>query len=32
MPTTAFVTKFRDEFEAYLEKSRAVQVPELAVV
>jgi NADH-quinone oxidoreductase subunit F len=32
MPTTAFVTKFRDEFEAHLEKSQAVQVPELAVV
>jgi NADH-quinone oxidoreductase subunit F len=32
MPTTAFVTKFRDEFEAYLEKSHAVQTPELAVV
>ncbi|MGI8960305.1 MAG: NADH-quinone oxidoreductase subunit NuoF [Bryobacteraceae bacterium] len=32
MPTTAFVTKFRDEFEAYLEKFPAVQVPELAVV
>ena len=32
MPTTAFVTKFRDEFEAYLEKSHPVQVPELAVV
>jgi NADH-quinone oxidoreductase subunit F len=32
MPTTAFVTKFRDEFEAYLQKSRAAQAPELALV
>ena len=23
MPTAAFITKFRDEFEAYLKKSRA---------
>jgi NADH-quinone oxidoreductase subunit F len=32
MPTAAFIAKFRDEFEAYLEKSPAVQEPELAVV
>jgi NADH-quinone oxidoreductase subunit F len=32
MPTTAFVTKFRDEFEAYLQKSHAAQTPELALV
>ncbi|MGA8026361.1 MAG: NADH-quinone oxidoreductase subunit NuoF [Bryobacteraceae bacterium] len=33
MPTAAFVAKFRDEFEAYLAKSRpTVRVPELAVV
>jgi NADH-quinone oxidoreductase subunit F len=33
MPTAAFVAKFRDEFEARLQKSRAaVPVPELAVV
>ena len=34
MPTGAFVAKFRDEFEAYLAKSRApsVEVPELAIV
>jgi len=32
MPTTAFVTKFRDEFEAYLQKPRATQTPELALV
>jgi NADH-quinone oxidoreductase subunit F len=33
MPTTAFITKFRDEFEAYLKKtSPPVNTPELAVV
>jgi NADH-quinone oxidoreductase subunit F len=32
MPTTAFVTKFRDEFEAYLEKSHAARTPELVLV
>jgi NADH-quinone oxidoreductase subunit F len=32
MPTAAFVTKFRDEFEAYLKKSREVRIPELEVV
>ncbi len=33
MPTTAFITKFRDEFEAYLKNSRpAPAVPELAIV
>ena len=32
MPTAAFVAKFRDEFEAYLETRKAVQTPELAVV
>jgi NADH-quinone oxidoreductase subunit F len=32
MPTTAFVTKFRDEFEAYLEKFHAAEVPELVLV
>ncbi|HEX4228122.1 MAG TPA: NADH-quinone oxidoreductase subunit NuoF [Bryobacteraceae bacterium] len=33
MPTTAFITKFRDEFEAYLKKSTPpVDTPELAVV
>jgi NADH-quinone oxidoreductase subunit F len=32
MPTTAFVTKFRDEFEAYLQESHAAQTPELALV
>jgi NADH-quinone oxidoreductase subunit F len=33
MPTAAFVAKFRDEFEAYLTKSRSLHpVPELAVV
>jgi NADH-quinone oxidoreductase subunit F len=33
MPTTGFITKFRDEFEAYLEKSKPpVGTPELALV
>jgi NADH-quinone oxidoreductase subunit F len=33
MPTAAFVAKFRDEFETYLQKSRAkIAVPELAAV
>jgi NADH-quinone oxidoreductase subunit F len=32
MPTAAFVAKFRDEFEAYLARPRAVETPELAVV
>jgi NADH-quinone oxidoreductase subunit F len=32
MPTAAFVAKFRDEFEAYLEKSKSAQTPELTVV
>jgi NADH-quinone oxidoreductase subunit F len=32
MPTTAFITKFRDEFEEYLEKSQAARTPELAVL
>jgi hypothetical protein len=33
MPIGAFVAKFRDEFEAYLDKSRVMErVPELAVV
>lgn len=32
MPTAAFVTKFRDEFEAYLAKHRTVTVPELVAV
>jgi NADH-quinone oxidoreductase subunit F len=33
MPTAAFIAKFRDEFEAYLTKSRVTQpVPELVVV
>jgi NADH-quinone oxidoreductase subunit F len=33
MPTAAFVAKFRNEFEAYLDKSHSLQpVPELAVV
>jgi NADH-quinone oxidoreductase subunit F len=33
MPTAAFVAKFRDEFEAYLNRSRSLHpVPDLAVV
>jgi NADH-quinone oxidoreductase subunit F len=32
MPTGAFVAKFRDEFEAYLQKSHAVEIAQLAVV
>ena len=33
MPTAAFISKFRGEFEDYLQKSRAAEaVPELAVL
>jgi NADH-quinone oxidoreductase subunit F len=32
MPTMAFVEKFRDEFEAYLKRSRPVSSPELVSV
>jgi hypothetical protein len=32
MPTTEFITKFRDEFEAYLAKTAPAQTPELAVI
>src|SRR5947209_13957951 len=32
MPTTGFITKFRDEFEAYLKKSEAARASELVVV
>jgi NADH-quinone oxidoreductase subunit F len=32
MPTAAFVAKFRNEFEAYLKRSKPVQTPELALV
>jgi NADH-quinone oxidoreductase subunit F len=32
MPTTAFITKFRDEFEDYLKKSQATRTPEFAIV
>ena len=33
MPTTAFITKFRDEFEAYLKKKAPpANIPELALV
>jgi len=31
MPTTGFITKFRDEFEAYLAKTSAAKAPELAL-
>jgi hypothetical protein len=32
MPTTAFITKFRDEFEDYLKKSEAARTPEFAIL
>jgi NADH-quinone oxidoreductase subunit F len=32
MPTTGFITKFRDEFEEYLKKTQAARTPELAIV
>ncbi len=32
MPTTGFITKFRDEFEAYLAKTSTAKIPELAVI
>ncbi len=32
MPTTAFITKFRDEFEDYLKKTQATRTPEFAIV
>ncbi len=32
MPTYTFIEKFRDEFEAYLQKSRPKQIPELALL
>ncbi|MBV9759440.1 MAG: NADH-quinone oxidoreductase subunit NuoF [Acidobacteriaceae bacterium] len=32
MPTTGFITKFRNEFEEYLKKSHVARVPQLALV
>lgn len=32
MPTTAFITKFRDEFEEYLKKSQEARTTEFAIV